>query len=121
MNTTPEHVPDRHLDSPVREVDLVAQARECLREAGSGHSARTLAKQGLLRVVLLALAKGAHIPSHHAAAPISLQVLSGRLRFTVGGQDKELAPGRVLVVAADLPHDLTAHEETVALLTLAGA
>ena len=116
----PRHVPDRHLEDSVRELDLVAQARDASRDAVDGHFALTLAKQGGLRVVLLALRRGAQMPRHHAASAISVQVLFGRLGFGVLGSERELGPGRMLVVAPDLPHDLFAYDDTILLLTLGG-
>ena len=116
----PEHVTDRHLDEPVRELDLISEAAALLQAANGGHVAKTLAKQGALRVVLLALARGARIPQHHAAVPISVQLLSGKVRFTVAEQALDLTQGRTLVVAAGLPHDLEAAEDSAVLLTLAG-
>lgn len=118
MTGAPQHVPDRHLDQDVRELDLLAEAAEVLRGANGGHGAKTLAKQGSLRVVLLALARGARIPRHQAAAPISVQALFGAVRFRVAGKEQRLTPGRVLVVARDLPHDLEAEEDSALLLTL---
>ncbi len=118
MNHLPDHVPDRHLDEEVRELDLLAEAADLLRSAQGGHGARTLAKQGSLRVVLLALARGARIPQHRAAASISVQVLFGHVRFSVAGKETHLTPGRVLVVARDLPHDLEAEQDSAVLLTL---
>lgn len=126
MNTAqadrrPEHVADRHLEDAVRELDLAAEAREVTREAGGGHFSRTLAKQDGLRIVLLGLGRGTRIPQHHAASAISVQVLRGRVGFGVEGHERELPPGRMLVVERELPHDLVAWEDSVVLLTLGGA
>lgn len=120
-NPLPPHVPDRHLDEQVRQLDLAAHAAELLREARGGHTARTLARQGPLRVVLIALAKGARIPEHRAAAPITVQALFGKVRFTVADRTAVLSAGRALVVAGGLVHDLEAEEDSAVLLTLGGA
>ncbi len=117
----PEHLAERHLEDAVRELDLLAEARDVSREAGQAHFARTLAKQEGLRIVLLGLERGARIPQHHAASAISVQVLRGRLGFGVDGGERELPPGRMLVVAPDLPHDLVAFEDSVVLLVVGGA
>ncbi len=57
---------------------------------------------------------------HHADAPITVYGLEGRIRFDVGGQSHELTPGRVLVVAAGLPHSVHAIEQSAFLLTIGG-
>jgi quercetin dioxygenase-like cupin family protein len=57
---------------------------------------------------------------HHADAPISVHALEGRIQFEVGGQSHQLLPGHLLVVAAGLPHSVTAMEQSAFLLTIGG-
>jgi len=113
----------RHLEDSVREVDLpraASLAWSQLDEAAAGHTAVTLAKRPGLSVVLLALKKGSSIPEHRTDGEISVQVLSGRIRFHVAGQEFEMGRGRMLTVASDLLHDLEADEDSQVLLTVAG-
>lgn len=117
--SAPQHVSDRGLDLPVRELDLVAEAVALLQASPTVHTAKTLARQGPLRVVLLALPRGTRIPRHQAAAAISVQAIFGEVTFTVADQKQRLVPGKVLVVARDLAHDLEAAEDSAVLLTLA--
>ena len=84
------------------------------------HSATTVAKQAELRVVLIALKAGGTMHEHHADAPITVHGLEGRILFGVGGQSHEVTSGRVLVVAAGLPHSIRAIEESAFLLTIGG-
>jgi quercetin dioxygenase-like cupin family protein len=84
------------------------------------HSARTVAKQSGLRLVLVALKAGGLMQEHHADAPITVHGLEGRLRFVVEGQSHEVTPGRVLAVAAGLSHSVHAIEESAFLLTIGG-
>lgn len=118
MSQLPQHVSDRHLEEQVIDLDLIARAAELLHASPHAHSARTLAKQGSLRVVLLTLPKGTRIPQHQTAAPISVQVIFGQIRFGLEGHERVLPPGRALVVAGDLPHDLEADLDSAVLLTL---
>ncbi len=115
----PAHVSDRGLDVPVNELDLVVEAAALLRASPAAHSAKTLARQGPLRVVLLSLPRGTRIPRHQAAAAISVQAIFGAVTFTVAERTTRLEPGKVLVVARELPHDLEASEDSAVLLTLA--
>ena len=55
-------------------------------------------------------------PEQSQAAVV--QVLSGRLRFTVDGEDLDLVPGYWLHMSPGTPHALQATEPTVMLLTL---
>ena len=50
-----------------------------------------------------------------------VQVLSGRLSFTVDGEPLDLGPGSWLHIAPGTPHSLIASEPTVMLLTLVGS
>jgi quercetin dioxygenase-like cupin family protein len=55
---------------------------------------------------------------HHADAPITVQVLEGRIRFNVDGQTLELLPGHLVSVAESLPHSVLGVEESAFLLTI---
>ncbi len=55
---------------------------------------------------------------HTAARPAIVQVLSGRLQFTVEGDEIEMIPGTWVHVSVGAAHSLTAAEPTVMLLTL---
>jgi quercetin dioxygenase-like cupin family protein len=61
------------------------------------------------------------LTEHQAARVAVVQVLSGRLRFTVDGEQLDLLPGSWLHMAPGTPHSLLASEPTVMLLTLVGA
>lgn len=60
------------------------------------------------------------LTEHSASRPAVVQVLSGRLRFTVEGEELDLDAGSWLHMDADAPHSLVAVEPTVMLLTLVG-
>ena len=61
---------------------------------------------------------GEGLSEHQASQAAVVQVLSGRLTFTVDGEDLDLGPGLWLHVSAGTPHALTATEPTVMRLTL---
>jgi quercetin dioxygenase-like cupin family protein len=70
----------------------------------SGRSARTLIKNGPLRITLVVLAPGGEIAEHTAPGPIAVQPLEGRLEFTVEGRIYDLTPGQILSAAGGVPH-----------------
>jgi quercetin dioxygenase-like cupin family protein len=80
-------------------------------------NAITLSK-GPLRVVLVLLKEGARLEEHRARGPMTLQVLSGSIRFRSGETGVELAPGRLVVLEAILSHDVEALADAALLLTL---
>jgi quercetin dioxygenase-like cupin family protein len=74
-----------------------------------------------LDVTVFAIDAGQGLTEHTASRAAIVQVISGRLTFTVDGQALDARPGFWLHMAPGAPHALTAMEPTVMLLTLVGA
>ena len=74
-----------------------------------------------LNVTVFGFDAGEELTEHQAARSAIVQVLSGRLRFVVDGDQLDLRGGSWLHMAAGAPHALEALEPTVMLLTLFGA
>lgn len=111
----------RNLDEPIRSVDLKHELDEAwnqLKDVHAGHTARTLYKQSMHRVVLLVIQKGASIPDHRADGECSLYILSGRVTVDVDGERRELDKGDLLGIAFGVPHVVEAHKDSEILLTL---
>ena len=58
------------------------------------------------------------LTEHRAARAAVVQVVTGRLRFTVDTEELDAGPGFWLHMAPDTPHALVASEPTIMLLTL---
>ena len=64
-------------------------------------------------VAQVSLKKGAVVPEHtHESEQIS-SVLTGALRFRIGGSDTVLRAGQALVIPPQAPHEVTALEDTL--------
>lgn len=74
-----------------------------------------------LDVTVFGFDAGEQLTEHQAARTAVVQVLSGRLRFTVDGEQLDLAAGSWLHMAPGAPHSLVATEPTMMLLTLFGS
>ena len=74
-----------------------------------------------MNVTVFGFDSGEGLTEHQAGRAAVVQVLSGRLRFTVDGEELELGAGSRLQMAAGTPHSLIASEPTVMLLTLVGS
>lgn len=96
-------------------VDLLAKARE----ATSGRAAKTLVKNGPLRLTLIAMKKGAAAARHHVDGPATIQVLRGKLRITTPRGPEDLGSGTVYALGAAVEHSHAALSDCVALLTIA--
>lgn len=81
--------------------------------------ALVLVKTDWLRVVLRALHAGSVLPTHKADGPITVQVLTGRIEFTVETRTVGLREGELLALRAGLPHSVRALEESAILITAA--
>jgi quercetin dioxygenase-like cupin family protein len=114
------------LDRPLSGTPLrFTLSDECTRSrdpdtiAKSGRNARTLIKDGGLRVTLVALAAGGEIPEHHAEGPICIQVLEGSIRLRVGDDEHLLDTGSLISLSQAVPHSVSSDEGTSFLLTVA--
>lgn len=87
--------------------------------ARSGRSARTLVKNGPLRVTLITLAAGGTIPEHHVDGPITVHVLRGTIRFRVAEEEHVLEPGDLLSLDGGVPHSVHSETGGAFLLTVA--
>lgn len=84
----------------------------------NGRNARTLVKNGPLRVTLVMLRGGGEIAPHRAAGPITVHVLDGEIQFNAAGQDHRLAAGDLLVLDAGVEHHLASETGGAFLLTV---
>lgn len=98
------------------------EAAEVLKSAGEsgvGRSAKTLVKEGPLRVVIVGLKAGSRLEEHEAGGPVSIHVLSGQVKVTGGGSTEDLGAGNALVFGSSVPHDLEATADSAVLVTIA--
>ncbi len=92
--------------------------RERAASAGSGRAAKTLAKEGRLRVVLVALNRGTVLKQHHADGPVSIQCLRGNVAISVGDESRELTSGGLLILDAKVSHEAKALRDSSILMTM---
>ena len=79
---------------------------------------RVVHRDADLDVTVFAFDAGEGLTEHTATRPALVQVLTGRLRLTVDGQDVDLRPGGWVHMEPGAPHALSAEEPTIVLLTL---
>jgi len=66
----------------------------------------------LARIVLK---KGAHVPMHHHVHEQISHVVEGALSFLVDGREVAVRAGEILSIPPDVPHEVVALEDSVAL------
>jgi quercetin dioxygenase-like cupin family protein len=84
----------------------------------SGRAARTLVKDGTLRVTLVAIAPGGRLAEHTAPGPISVHVLKGDITFSVGDEAWALEAGDLLSLGGGVRHAVESREGGEFLLTM---
>ena len=99
----------------------IAELRRDDHYVQTGRIGRTLVKEGALRLTLTVLAEGTELGTHHAAAPMTLQLLEGRLRYRVGDDEFTIREGELLFFGPGHAKDIRALEDTALLLTITGA
>lgn len=81
-------------------------------------TARTLLKNGPLRVTLILIHSGGGIAEHTAPGPITIHVLRGSIRLTLDDGEQTLAAGQIISLAGGIRHAVAADEEAAFLLTV---
>ena len=122
--TSNRPIGERTLEAPMVTINLslyIAQIREEEQWKNSDRNAITIFKSMVMRIVLIALHKGAEMKKHTAAGIISVQVIEGEIIFTTDEQSITLSSGQMLVLHEGIPHSVLAKAETVFLLTLTTA
>lgn len=83
-----------------------------------GRTARTLVKEGPLRLTMMAIAPGGNLPAHSTTGPVTIHVLEGELLFRALDRDYPLKIDDVLVLAAGVEHSATTATGGKFLLTV---
>jgi quercetin dioxygenase-like cupin family protein len=86
--------------------------------ARHGRTARTLVKEGPLRLTMIGLTAGGTIPSHKAEGPVTIHLLEGDATFDIDGQEYPLVSGDILVLASGVQHTVRSSAGCVLLLTV---
>ena len=86
--------------------------------AKHGRTARTLVKEGPLRLTIMGIAAGGALPTHSTDAHVTIHQLEGEVTFTVLGRDYPLTTGDVLILAPGVEHEARSTTGGAFLLTV---
>jgi len=111
---------DRILDGEVLVHHLTQDERMLDPEllARHGRTARTLVKEGPLRLTIMGIAAGGVLPTHRTDAHVKIHLLEGQVTFTARGRDYTLNVGDVLIFAPNVEHEARSATGGVFLLTV---
>lgn len=100
-----------HLTQDERMLDADLLARH-------GRTARTIVKEGPLRLTVMGIAAGGAMPAHRTDAQVTIHLLEGAVTFTAQGKDYPLTSGDVLVFGRGVEHEARSATGGVFLLTV---
>lgn len=112
---------DRPLSGGVLLFDLAgedATARSSPALERSGRTARTLVKEGPLRITLVVLGPGGEMAEHQAQGPITVRPVVGRITFRTEHGAHEVGVGQLLTAEGGLPHSVHSDAGATFLLTV---
>jgi len=111
----------RSLAGDVLAFDLGEEIQIVRDELAAGHAriARTLVKEGPLRLTLVGLSPGGALQEHEAGGPVSIHVLDGELELNAGGETRALRIGALIALDRRVRHAVSSSRGALFLLTLA--
>jgi quercetin dioxygenase-like cupin family protein len=83
-----------------------------------GTLSRTIHRDDNVKIVLFGFAGGQELSQHTASVPAIIQILSGDIRLTLDGEEKELSSNSWIFMEANVPHAVYAKTDAVMLLTM---
>ncbi len=114
---------NRTLASAVLSIDLSSEIRTVRAELAAGHAriARTLVKEGPLRLTLIGVSPGGTLHEHVAEGPITIQVLEGSIVLHAAGETHVLGTGALMALGGGVRHDVSSEDGGFFLLTVIAA
>jgi quercetin dioxygenase-like cupin family protein len=103
----------------VKIADEIARLKGAAEWNSSDRHATSLVKDAALNVLLMVLKKGAGLHEHRTKGPITLQVVSGSIRFSAGADQREVSAGEMVGLDREIAHSLEALEESALILVTA--
>jgi quercetin dioxygenase-like cupin family protein len=80
----------------------------------------SLVKGDGINVALMMLKKGARLQEHHTRAPITVQVIEGKINFVAKGKSQQATAGTIVALDRAIEHSVEAVEESAIVLTVGG-
>ncbi|MEP7250733.1 MAG: hypothetical protein ABI683_00085 [Ginsengibacter sp.] len=113
---------ERKIDSPVLLIDLPSYIKQIKNEKAweeNDRNAITIYKTDKIRILLVALHKGAHMETERPENVFSLQLLKGRLNVATSYAATEVDKDMIIAIHDNVPYTISAIKKSIFLLTLA--
>ncbi len=79
---------------------------------------KTILDKPVGTITLFAFDEGQKLSEHTAPYDAVVQVLDGKTRLTIGGQNQEVSEGQIIIMPANVPHAVNAEGRFKMLLTM---
>jgi len=79
---------------------------------------KTIIDKPACTITLFAFDKGQRLSEHTVPFDAVVQVLDAAAKLTIGGQERQVPAGQIIIMPADVPHSVTAEEKFKMLLTM---
>ncbi len=79
---------------------------------------KTILDKPVGSITLFAFDRGQKLSEHTAPYDAVVQVVDGRARLTIGGEDKDVEAGEIVIMPAHVPHAVAATERFKMVLTM---
>ena len=94
------------------------QMLELIEYADDSIVSKTLLDKSAGTITLFAFDKGQKLSEHMAPYDAVVQILDGKARITIAGNQKEVSQGQIIIMPANVPHAVDAGERFKMLLTM---
>lgn len=81
-------------------------------------STKVILETSFSKEIRIVLKRGQIMKEHKAPFPIIVHILEGTIDFGVCGKIKKLKKGAIITLEENVPHDLTAVEDSIVRLSL---
>ena len=97
--------------SPVSESSAHVDLTDALPVVAESTTSRVLVTNDVMRIVQFTFDAGEMLTEHTSPRAVAVQLVSGRMRFTVDGTEHVMTDGDLIYLAPDASHALVAETE----------
>ena len=101
--------------------DCIGKAQpmlELVEYADDSIVSKTLLDKSAGTITLFAFDKGQKLSEHTSPYDAVVQILDGKARITIAGEQKEVSQGQIIIMSANVPHSVNAGKRFKMLLTM---
>jgi quercetin dioxygenase-like cupin family protein len=91
---------------------------ELVEYADNSIVSKTILDKSVGTITLFAFDKGQRLSEHQTPYDAVVQIIDGKARLTIGGEDVNVSVGQIIIMPGNVPHAVAADEKFKMLLTM---